>query len=75
MFFHRWTKGLQARAVREIIFAIGLNQMSDYLEERVPVSIESGLLRNAVGSLSAGVMAGYFSHVPHNLSTLKLMDP
>jgi CRP-like cAMP-binding protein len=71
----RWARGLQFRAVREIIFAIGLNQMSDYLEERVPAGIESGLARNMIGSLTAGVMAGYFSHVPHNLSTLKLMEP
>jgi hypothetical protein len=28
-----------------------------------------------LGSLVAGVAAGYLSHIPHNLSTLKLMDP
>lgn len=71
----RWMRGIAARAVREIIFAIGLNQASDFMEERVPQQIENGLLRNAVGSLSAGIMAGYFSHVPHNLSALKLMNP
>jgi len=71
----RWMRGLAARAVREIIFAIGLNQAADYCEERVPVQVENGLLRNTAGSLTAGVLAGYFSHVPHNLSALKLMTP
>eukprot|EP00039_Didymoeca_costata_P010857 m.147368 g.147368 ORF g.147368 m.147368 type:complete len:621 (-) comp14986_c1_seq2:1465-3327(-) len=71
----RWTRGLIARGIREIIFAIGLNQASDFCEERVPSQIENGLLRNSIGSVTAGVIAGYFSHVPHNLSTLKLMEP
>eukprot|EP00040_Diaphanoeca_grandis_P000218 m.14752 g.14752 ORF g.14752 m.14752 type:complete len:425 (+) comp10275_c0_seq2:53-1327(+) len=71
----RWIDGIGARSIREIIFAIGLNQMSDYAEERVPAGIEHGLLRNSIGSLVAGVLAGYFSHVPHNLSALKLMNP
>jgi len=71
----RWIDGISARSVREIIFAIGLNQMSDYAQERVPAGIENGLLRNAIGSLVSGVLAGYFSHVPHNLSALKLMNP
>ena len=29
----------------------------------------------AAGSLSAGIACGYLSHVPHNLSTLKLLQP
>ena len=32
-------------------------------------------MRNALGSITAGVIAGYFSHVPHNLSTMKLLQP
>jgi hypothetical protein len=53
-----------------------LNQMSDYWEERIPHSlVEAEALRNALGSLVAGVCSGYLSHIPHNLSTLKLMTP
>jgi hypothetical protein len=53
-----------------------LNQMSDYWEERIPHSmIETEALRNAAGSMVAGVCSGYMSHIPHNLSTLKLMTP
>lgn len=32
-------------------------------------------LRNAFGSLTAGVICGYLSHVVHNMSVLKLMAP
>jgi len=72
----RWMRGNVWRMVREIIFGIGLNQMSDYWEERIPHSvIESEALRNAAGSMIAGVCSGYLSHIPHNLSTLKLMTP
>eukprot|EP01100_Stratorugosa_tubuloviscum_P014909 TRINITY_DN8258_c0_g1_i1.p1 TRINITY_DN8258_c0_g1~~TRINITY_DN8258_c0_g1_i1.p1 ORF type:complete len:425 (-),score=203.38 TRINITY_DN8258_c0_g1_i1:79-1311(-) len=70
----RWTRGLIPRVAREVIFGIGLNQLSDYCEERVP-TIENDQLRNAIGSLTAGVISGYLSHVVHNLSTLKLMNP
>jgi len=52
-----------------------LNQLSDYCEERVPRQIESHPLRNALGSMTAGVISGYLSHVVHNMSTLKLMNP
>ena len=114
----RWMRGALPRGGREIIFGIGLNQMSDYFEERVlgmylasnvgpdskksssntsnnddddddttdiPVSkldddntsdnTNHPMLANAIGSLMAGVVSGYFSHVPHNLSTLKLLEP
>lgn len=33
------------------------------------------MMANAAGSLAAGVVSGYLSHVPHNLSTYKLMEP
>ena len=50
--------------------------MSDYFEERAqPYFPDNGVMSNAVGSLMAGVVSGYFSHVPHNLSTFKLMEP
>ena len=32
-------------------------------------------LRSVLGSITAGALAGYVSHVPHNLSTLKLLKP
>ncbi|KAF0700258.1 Aste57867_9213 [Aphanomyces stellatus] len=71
----RWIRGLAPRAVREIIFGVGLNQLSDYFEERIPLDESQPVLKNALGSMFAGVVSGYFSHVPHNLSTLKLMNP
>lgn len=30
--YRRWTRGLMPRTVREVIFGIGLNQLSDYCE-------------------------------------------
>jgi len=72
--YKRWTRGIIPRGGREIIFGVGLNQLSDYCEERVPY-FEHAQLRNAVGSLAAGVISGYLSHVVHNMSTLKLMNP
>lgn len=32
----RWMRGLTPRATREVIFGVGLNQLSDWCEERVP---------------------------------------
>ena len=72
----RWMRGIVPRAGREIIFGIGLNQMSDYFEERLmPVFGGYEMMANAAGSLCAGIVAGYLSHVPHNISTFKLMEP
>jgi hypothetical protein len=72
----RWLRGAVPRAGREIIFGIGLNQLSDYFEERMaPMFTQSPMMANAAGSLAAGVVSGYLSHVPHNLSTYKLMEP
>ncbi|KAJ0395684.1 hypothetical protein P43SY_002477 [Pythium insidiosum] len=70
----RWMRGFLPRALREVIFGIGLNQLSDYFEERIPVDA-SPAIKNAMGSMLAGCVAGYLSHVPHNLSTMKLMNP
>lgn len=70
----RWIRGFVPRCFREVIFGIGLNQLSDYFEERIPVAA-SPAVTNALASLLAGVVSGYLSHVPHNLSTLKLMNP
>ncbi len=58
----------------QVIFGIGLNQLTDYCEERTPHTW-SKFARNFVGSCAAGMCSGYLSHVPHNLSTLKLMHP
>uniref|UniRef100_K3XC50 Cyclic nucleotide-binding domain-containing protein n=1 Tax=Globisporangium ultimum (strain ATCC 200006 / CBS 805.95 / DAOM BR144) TaxID=431595 RepID=K3XC50_GLOUD len=71
----RWMRGFVPRCFREVIFGIGLNQLSDYFEERIPLSSTSPAINNAIASLMAGVVSGYLSHVPHNLSTLKLMNP
>jgi hypothetical protein len=72
----RWMRGAVTRAGREIIFGVGLNQLSDYFEERFqPHFPSSPVLSNAAGSVAAGVVSGYLSHVPHNLSTYKLMQP
>eukprot|EP00516_Mucochytrium_quahogii_P009939 CAMPEP_0203772830 /NCGR_PEP_ID=MMETSP0099_2-20121227/4283_1 /ASSEMBLY_ACC=CAM_ASM_000209 /TAXON_ID=96639 /ORGANISM=" , Strain NY0313808BC1" /LENGTH=488 /DNA_ID=CAMNT_0050670519 /DNA_START=926 /DNA_END=2388 /DNA_ORIENTATION=+ len=70
----RWTRGLVPRCAREVIFGIGINQLSDFCEERMEL-FDSPNLKNMGGSLVAGLLAGYFSHVPHNLSTLKLLYP
>jgi hypothetical protein len=72
----RWMRGIVPRGGREVIFGIGLNQMSDFFEERLqPFFNGHSLMANAAGSLAAGVVSGYLSHVPHNLSTFKLMEP
>jgi len=73
--YKRWSRGLVPRCGREVIFGIGLNQLSDYCEERVPSVVNNPTLRNAFGSLTAGVICGYLSHVVHNMSVLKLMAP
>jgi hypothetical protein len=71
----RWMRGAVTRGGREIIFGVGLNQLSDYFEERFQPHFSSPILANAAGSVAAGVVSGYLSHVPHNLSTYKLMEP
>lgn len=73
----RWMRGVVPRAGREIIFGLGLNQLSDYFEERFAYwfAFEHKIMNNMAGSLAAGVVSGYLSHVPHNLSTYKLLEP
>lgn len=68
-------RGFLPRAGREIIFGIGLNQLSDYFEERYRNFFSNSLLANSAGSMTAGVVAGYLSHVPHNISTYRLLNP
>ena len=70
----RWMRGITARCGREILFGLGLNQLSDYFQERCRFD-DSPMLSNMVGSLMGGVVSGYLSHVPHNLSTYKLLEP
>ncbi|EGD72763.1 hypothetical protein PTSG_04493 [Salpingoeca rosetta] len=72
--YKRWRRGFNARCGREVIFGIGLNQLSEHFEHRMPHDL-SPAVRNAAGCVTAGVIAGYLSHVPHNLSTMKLMNP
>lgn len=75
----RWLRGIVARCGREIVFGLGLNQLSDYWEEQWSEFLgrdkTSPVVSNAAGSLTAGVISGYFSHVPHNISTYKLLEP
>ena len=81
----RWIRGITPRAVREVIFGIGINQLSDFFEERALsfIAFQNGYTpsnlttatANAMGSIAAGICAGYLSHVPHNLSTYKLLHP
>lgn len=71
----RWTRGLIPRCGREVVFGIGINQLSDYCEERYDNLFTNSTAKNIAGSLTAGAVAGYLSHIPHNLSMLKLCDP
>jgi hypothetical protein len=71
----RWMRGIVPRAGREVVFGIGLNQLSDYFEERLSRFFDNSMAANAAGSLLAGVVSGYLSHVPHNMSTFKLLEP
>jgi hypothetical protein len=54
----RWTRGIAPRSCREVIFGVGLNQLSDFCEERADF-ISNKFMRNAVASMTAGVIAGY----------------
>ncbi len=67
--------GTLPRGLREVIFGIGLNQMSDYFTERYRGIMSNTALAMSAGSITAGVVSGYLSHVPHNISTLKQMEP
>lgn len=71
----RWTRGLIPRGVREVMYGLGINQLSDICESRVEQVVSNPIARNFAGSFLAGSIAGYLSHVPHNLSTLKLVEP
>lgn len=77
----RSIRGTLPRSAREVIFGIGINPLSDYFEERYRtmapnLQISSNpLVANMTGSVTAGVIAGYLSHVPHNLSTFKMLEP
>lgn len=71
----RWTRGFAPRLVREVVFGIGLNQLSDYCREQMPTAIQNQHIRTALGSITSGILCGYLSQIPHNLSTMKLMEP
>jgi CRP-like cAMP-binding protein len=72
--WRRCFRGLVPRVGREIIFGLGINQLSDYCTERA-AWIPNTYVQQGVGSISAGVIAGFLSHVPHILSSLKLQQP
>ncbi|CAN0535694.1 unnamed protein product, partial [Scytosiphon promiscuus] len=38
------------------------------------VTFQNAFARTAAGSMISGVIAGYLSHIPHNVSTLKLLQ-
>lgn len=78
----RSLRGAGPRGIREVIFGIGINPLSEYFEGRFRRIADSTgrtwvppLATNMAGSLAAGVIAGYLSHVPHNMSTYKLLHP
>ena len=74
--YRRLFRGIIPRCAREVIFGVGLNQLTDFFEERVPEGLVTNpVYRNMLGSLCAGMASGYISHFPHNLSTLKLTNP
>jgi hypothetical protein len=73
--YRRMFRGIVPRAAREVIFGVGLNQLTDFMEERVPAVVVDPIHRNMCGSAMAAVASGYFSHFPHNLSALKLATP
>ena len=57
-------------------FWFGFESNVGYFEEQVqPFTGGDGMMANAIGSLMAGVVSGYLSHGPHNLSTFKLLEP
>lgn len=68
-------RGASTRVVRELLFGVGINQLSDYCREQVPSSIQNQHLRTAMGSIVSGILSGYVSQIPHNLSTMKLLEP
>lgn len=67
-------RGTLPRGLREILFGVGLNQMSDFFTERYRNYLNSSAAISA-GSITAGIVSGYLSHVPHNMSSLKLLQP
>lgn len=74
--YRRMFRGIVPRCCREVIFGVGLNQLSDFFEERVPEKLVTNTMyRNMLGSATAAVVSGYLSHFPHNLSTMKLANP
>lgn len=70
----RWTRGLLPRCAREVIFGMGLNQLTDYYAERMPM-FKDPKWKALGASFVSGLIAGYISHVPHSMSALKLVYP
>ncbi|KAI9895519.1 hypothetical protein PsorP6_018432 [Peronosclerospora sorghi] len=50
----RWIRGTAPRMLREVVFGVGLDQVSDYFEERMMVTSRP-TMTNALGSMMAVV--------------------
>ncbi|KAH9259816.1 hypothetical protein BASA81_002242 [Batrachochytrium salamandrivorans] len=70
----RWTRGLVPRCAREVVFGMGINQLTDYYEERMTL-FKDPVYKGLAASFVSGLVAGYISHVPHSMSALKLVYP
>eukprot|EP01065_Artemidia_motanka_P030204 TRINITY_DN36216_c0_g1_i1.p1 TRINITY_DN36216_c0_g1~~TRINITY_DN36216_c0_g1_i1.p1 ORF type:complete len:456 (+),score=131.53 TRINITY_DN36216_c0_g1_i1:59-1426(+) len=69
-----WSHGFCARAVRDGLFTLGMNQLSDFFEERCPSDWDP-TVRVVAGSAASGVVVGYATHIPHMLCSMKLRYP
>eukprot|EP01065_Artemidia_motanka_P052543 TRINITY_DN9517_c0_g1_i3.p1 TRINITY_DN9517_c0_g1~~TRINITY_DN9517_c0_g1_i3.p1 ORF type:complete len:439 (+),score=76.74 TRINITY_DN9517_c0_g1_i3:97-1413(+) len=69
----RSVRGTVPRAGREVIFAVGLNQASDYFEERLPLG--NKVAEASVAGAAAGFLAAWTSSLLHSLAVRKLLHP
>lgn len=72
----RWTRGYTPRLAREILFGLGINQFSEYtVKNHTSKLTDNVCLAGVLGNCTAGILSGYISHIPHNLSAMKLFNP
>jgi len=71
----RASRGFVPRLGREVVFGVGLNQLADFVGERAESMFSNKAIARNLGSMTAGLIAGYLSHIPHVLSTKKLNEP
>eukprot|EP01129_Flabellula_baltica_P001542 TRINITY_DN114_c0_g1_i2.p1 TRINITY_DN114_c0_g1~~TRINITY_DN114_c0_g1_i2.p1 ORF type:complete len:257 (+),score=28.83 TRINITY_DN114_c0_g1_i2:63-833(+) len=67
--------GFLPRGMREVLFGIGINQFSQYFIARFNNILSSGHAASFAGSIVAGALAGYLSHVPHLFASIKMLSP